>query len=97
MKISVISANVNILGIVYANFVYMHYLRNATFQLHFNENNDVMAFLSECTDAPNSGSRVDKGPNTWCFLGGRHCVGSFAFTHLTSQQVYAVGNLDAML
>lgn len=67
MKISVISANVNILGIVYANFVYMHYLRNATFRFHFNENNDVMAFLSECTDAPNSGSRVDKGPDTWRF------------------------------
>lgn len=84
MKISMISTNVNILGTVYANFVYMRYLRNAIFQLQLNENNDLMAFISECTDALNSGSGVDKGANTCHFLIGRHYAGSFAFTHLTS-------------
>lgn len=41
-----ISINVNIIGTVYANIVYMHYLRNATFQLQFNENNDIINDLS---------------------------------------------------
>lgn len=64
MQISGISINVNIIGTIYANIVYMHYLRNATFQLQFIENNDVMAFLSEFTNALNSGIGVETGPNS---------------------------------
>lgn len=84
MQISMISINVNIIGTVYANIAYMRDLRNTTFQLEFNENNDVMAFLSEFTDALNSGSGVETGPNSCYFLCGGHCAGSCEFTHLTS-------------
>lgn len=83
MQRSVISINVNIIGTVYANIVSMHYLRNATFQLQFNENNDAMAFLSEFTDILNPGSGVEKRPNSCYFLCGRHCAGSCMFMHLT--------------
>lgn len=65
MQISGISINVNIIGTIYANIVYIHYLRNATFQVQFIENNDVMAFLPEFTNALNSGSGMETRPNSW--------------------------------
>lgn len=54
MKIFMISISANVTGAVYVSIVYLHYLRNATFRLEVNENNDVIVFLCEFTDALNS-------------------------------------------
>lgn len=50
MKISVISISVNITGTIYANVVYMHFLRNATSQLEVSESNDVMVQIHQCSE-----------------------------------------------
>lgn len=57
-----VSISVNITGTICANIVYMHYLRNATFQLKVSESSNVIAFLSKFTDVLNSSPSVENGP-----------------------------------
>ena len=42
-----VSISVNITGTICANIAYLHYSRNATFQLKVSENSNEIAFLSK--------------------------------------------------
>lgn len=86
MKISVISISVNITGTLYANIVYMHYLRNSAFQLEVSGSNDVIVSLSKFISVLNSSPSVQNGHYTSVIFSVSGIVHSLTASHSSSMR-----------